>query len=126
VLFKEAGTMNHDEASIPLDRTDLEQASLGDASFEKELLVEFLDGSGNLIASLNQALATSDVQQMRRAAHSLKGCCWTIGARPMGRVCEKLEIDARDGRLEEAELLIDRIREHLSQVEVYVRRHWAL
>lgn len=118
--------MNEEEVSVPLERADLEQASLGDAEFEKELLVEFLDGSGSLLASLRAALETSDVQQIRRAAHSLKGCCWTIGARPMGRVCERLELDVRDGKLDEAEALIDRIREHLSQVEHYVRQHWAL
>ncbi|MEW6268733.1 MAG: Hpt domain-containing protein [Thermodesulfobacteriota bacterium] len=118
--------MSGRDDATPLDRGELEQASLGDAAFERELLVEFLAGSQALIAELGEALAARDAQELGRAAHSLKGSCWTIGARPMGRACELLEADAREGRLDGAGAAIDRIREHLVQVESHVRRLWAL
>lgn len=123
----ENGTVEREqEGESPLVRADLEQASLGDRDFEMELLGEFLDGSPRLLASLSGALAAGDAQDLRRGAHNLKGCCWAVGARPLGRTCEQLELDARDGKLDEAPALIERIRTQFTEVEGYVRRHWGL
>jgi HPt (histidine-containing phosphotransfer) domain-containing protein len=115
-----------DEAATPLDRSDLERASLGDPEFEKELLAEFLGGSHGMFATLSAALAARDVPTVRNAAHSLKGGCWTVGARAMGALCEELEFDARAGALDRAEALVARIDEHLARLDAYVRQHWAL
>jgi HPt (histidine-containing phosphotransfer) domain-containing protein len=110
----------------PLDHAELERSSLGDHDFERELLAEFLGGSRGTLAKLAEALDAHDVPAVRHAAHSLKGGCWTVGARAMGTSCEELELDARAGVLDRAEALLARIREEYAQLDAYVRRHWGL
>lgn len=110
----------------PLDHSELEQASLGDEAFERELLAEFLASSGGMLSSIAGAVASRDAQQVHRAAHSLKGCCWTVGARALGAECEKLELEARGGGLAGAEDSVVRIQELYQQVDAYVRRRWSL
>jgi len=110
----------------PLDHDELEQASLGDEAFERELLSEFLSSSGGMLSSIVGAVESRDPQQVHRAAHSLKGCCWTVGARALGAECEQLELKARGGVLEGAEDSVTRIQELYQQVDEYVRRRWSL
>jgi HPt (histidine-containing phosphotransfer) domain-containing protein len=110
----------------PLDHSELEQASLGDEAFERELLSEFLASSDGMLSSIVGAVQSRDAQQVHRAAHSLKGCCWTVGARELGAECEKLELQARGGALDGAEDSVTRIHELYQQVDEYVRRRWSL
>jgi HPt (histidine-containing phosphotransfer) domain-containing protein len=112
--------------SPPLDRSELEQSSMGDVEFERELLSEFLASTDDMLASLAGAVQDSDVERVHRAAHSLKGCCWTVGARELGSECEKLELEARDGAIACAEERLTRIRELLRQVDDFVRKTWSL
>jgi len=114
------------DTDTPLDRSELEQVSLGDVEFEREILNEFLTGSAALVAALADAVAARDGDEMRRAAHSLKGSCWTVGAKPLGTACERLELDARAGKLDAAAHLLGQIGERLAHLEAYVRRNWAL
>jgi HPt (histidine-containing phosphotransfer) domain-containing protein len=118
--------MGEEQTAAPLDRSDLEQVSLGDVDFEREILHEFLTGSAALLATLSAAVAARDGEQLRRAAHSLKGSCWTVGAKPLGTACERLELDARAGKLDAATHLLGEIGEQLARLEAYVRRHWTL
>ena len=115
-----------DEAPAPIDRSELERSSLGDRDFERELLAEFLDGSRSMLTKLSAALAARDVEAVRHAAHSLKGGCWTVGARVMGRSCEELELDARAGVLDRAAALCARIDEQFAQLDAYIRQQWGL
>src|SRR5437899_8049691 len=104
-----------EQAAIPLDRSELERSSLGDQEFERELLAEFLSGSRGTLEKLSAAVAARDPHQVRHAAHSLKGGCWTVGARVMGTSCEALEVEARAGVLDHAETLLATIHDHLVQ-----------
>jgi HPt (histidine-containing phosphotransfer) domain-containing protein len=115
-----------DEGPVPLDRAELERSSFGDQEFEKELLAEFLGGSSGTLAALAAAVAARNAHDVRHAAHSLKGGCWTVGARVMGASCEELELDARAGVLDRAEALAERIREQFARLDAYVRQHWGL
>jgi HPt (histidine-containing phosphotransfer) domain-containing protein len=110
----------------PVERADLEQSSLGDSDFERELLAEFLASSTTMLNSLEGAVASSDAVQVMKAAHSLKGCSWTVGARMLGAECEQLEHEAKSGHVEQAEQRLNRIQALLQQVDAYVRENWSL
>jgi HPt (histidine-containing phosphotransfer) domain-containing protein len=110
----------------PVERADLEQSSLGDIEFERELLAEFLASSDGMLSSLAGAVAASDPTQVMKAAHSLKGCSWTVGARALGAECEHLEQEAKDGSVDLATQRLERIQSLLRQVDAYVRQHWSL
>lgn len=118
--------MSESQDTPPVERAALEQSSLGDTEFERELLSEFLSSSCTMLRSLEGAVASSDARQVMKAAHSLKGCSWTVGARALGAECEELEQEAKVGSVEQAALRLDRIRGLLGQVDAYVREHWAL
>lgn len=118
--------MSHTHDMPPVDRADLEQSSLGDTEFERELLSEFLSSSSTMLSSLAGAVATSDPSGVMKAAHSLKGCSWTVGARALGAECEQLEQEAKGGSIEQAEQRLNRIQGLLRQVDAYVRENWAL
>lgn len=110
----------------PVERADLEQSSLGDTEFERELLTEFLTSSNDMLTSLAGAVASSDAVQVMKAAHSLKGCSWTVGARILGAECDQLEQEAKSGSIEQARQRLDRIQNLLQQVDAYVRENWSL
>lgn len=99
---------------------------MGDVEFERELLQEFLSSTDGMLSSLAGAVASSDPKEVLRAAHSLKGCCWTVGARALGAECEELELEAKGGSVADAERRLARIQDLLGQVDAYVRRHWSL
>lgn len=118
--------MSQSQDMPPVERADLEQSSLGDTEFERELLAEFLTSSNDMLSSLQGAVASSDAVQVMKAAHSLKGCSWTVGARLLGAECEQLEQEAKGGHVEQAEQRLNRIRGLLRQVDEYVRQNWSL
>jgi len=118
--------MSHTQELPPVERADLEQSSLGDTDFERELLSEFLSSSSTMLASLAGAVASSDPGSIMKAAHSLKGCSWTVGARALGAECEQLEHEAKGGSIDQAEQRLNRIQGLLRQVDAYVRENWAL
>ncbi len=118
--------MSQSQDTPPVERADLEQSSLGDTEFERELLSEFLASSSNMLNSLEGAVASSDAVQVMKAAHSLKGCSWTVGARMLGAECEQLKHEAKGGSIEQAEQRLTRIQGLLRQVDAYVREHWSL
>lgn len=118
--------MNQSHDMPPVERADLEQSSLGDTEFERELLSEFLASSTDMLTSLEGAVASSDAVKVMKAAHSLKGCSWTVGARVLGAECEQLEQEAKGGHVEQAEQRLNRIQALLQQVDAYVRENWSL
>jgi HPt (histidine-containing phosphotransfer) domain-containing protein len=118
--------MSETQDMPPVERADLEQSSLGDTEFERELLSEFLASSSTMLSSLAGAVASSDPTQVMQAAHSLKGCSWTVGARALGAECEQLEHEAKGGSVQLAEERLERIQGLLRQVDAYVRQNWSL
>ncbi len=60
------------------------------------LLETFLSESARQYAEANQAWSIQDFDQLRRAAHSLKGSCGNVGAQGLKETCEHLEYSARD------------------------------
>lgn len=68
--------------------------------FINELIDAFLDDAPGMIASMNAALETRDMESFRRNAHSLKSNANTFGAMELGRLAKELEFMARENNLE--------------------------
>jgi len=51
----------------------------------------FLTDSSALAGRLRAAVAASDVAELARVAHALKGCAMAVGARPLTALSAKLE-----------------------------------
>lgn len=83
-------------ALIDLDTfTELREA-LGD-EFITELVDTFLEEAPGILAQLRAALAGSDTDGYRRAAHSLKSNCNTFGALSLGLMARGAELDGFTG-----------------------------
>jgi histidine phosphotransfer protein HptB len=94
------------EENMRLDPAALEQLrDLGGDDFVVELAATFLGEAPPLLA----ALRGSDVDEVRRAAHTLKSNGATFGATRLSELCRELEEQARAGDLSGAPALADRI-----------------
>ena len=55
------------------------------------LLDTFLAEAEKQFQAVKQAAAASDLDQVRRAAHALKGSCGNVGAQELHATCAELE-----------------------------------
>ena len=72
------------------------------------LVERFYRDVDRLLADARQALEQGQVEDLRRASHSLKSTSATFGAMALSAVARELEYMARDGMLEGAAERIDR------------------
>ncbi len=71
------------------------QASAG-ADFVGDLVDTFLEEAPIMLAELKSALAASQAEPFRRAAHSLKSNANTFGALALGTIARNLELGGLD------------------------------
>jgi HPt (histidine-containing phosphotransfer) domain-containing protein len=84
----------------------------GDVSLMRELIDAFLQNAPSLVGEL----ASDDVEQVRRAAHTLKSNARTFGATDLAELCQKLEERTRAGELDGAAELARQIEEKYARV----------
>jgi PAS domain S-box-containing protein len=106
-------------APTPIDRTTFERltATMG-GPFVAELIDTFREDARELLATLRRALAETDLDAFRRAAHSLKSNGETLGATRLGALARALEALARAGSLEGAG---DRVEQLVAEYEILAR-----
>lgn len=68
--------------------------------FITELIDAFLDDAPTMLANMEAALASKDVESFRRNAHSLKSNANTFGAAELGALAKELELMAKENNLE--------------------------
>ena len=92
-----------ERATASIDRGVVDQltSTMGGA-FVGELIDTFIENGRELVATLQRALADTDVDTFRRAAHSLKSNAETLGAAALATVARALEAMARAGSLDGA------------------------
>ena len=81
--------------AAPIDRAVLAEISGGDAAAERDILLDFRRVNDEDAAMLKQAVDKSDLPQVTRASHRIKGASKMIGAMPLASVCEHIEHASR-------------------------------
>jgi two-component system sensor histidine kinase/response regulator len=81
----------------PVDFDALREITGGDEEFERELVEVFLASGDGELASILAALSASDLNAVRRHAHTLKGASANLRARDLAGVAQKLEHAAAAG-----------------------------
>jgi HPt (histidine-containing phosphotransfer) domain-containing protein len=71
----------------------------GTSNLLEQIVRLYFDTTPSLIANLKTALAASDLDGIRSAAHSLKSGSANLGARDLAQMCAKLEAAARTGSM---------------------------
>jgi CheY-like chemotaxis protein/HPt (histidine-containing phosphotransfer) domain-containing protein len=84
---------------------------LGGDEFLGEVIDAFLADAPDLMATLRRSLAEQVTEELRRAAHTLKSNGATLGAEEFAELCRALEQRAKDGELDGAGELVDRIEQ---------------
>jgi HPt (histidine-containing phosphotransfer) domain-containing protein len=77
-----------------------------------ELIDTFGEDAREQLATLRRALAATDVDAFRRAAHSLKSTAESLGATGLAALARELEAGARAGSLDGAGDRLDRLTGH--------------
>lgn len=76
------------------------EATGGDPAFLVELIDAYCDDALQLLAAMQQAAATSNAPELRRAAHSMKSNSASFGAKGLAKLCEEIEERAKAGALD--------------------------
>jgi histidine phosphotransfer protein HptB len=77
--------------------------------FTAELIDTFVADARDLVAALRRALAESDRDAFRRAAHTLKSTGESLGAFSLAALARELEGMGQAGRLHEVGNRVDRL-----------------
>jgi len=87
--------------SMPgIDRADLLQRLSGDEQLAADVVRLFVGECPTLVDAVGTALAKCDVDEVKRAAHTLKGSASTAAARGVADAAHSLERLAAEGRIE--------------------------
>ena len=87
-----------------------------------EVLAMFLTEVPPRIDRLRIAWAAGNIEEVHRAAHSLKGSAGNIGARRLHGVCAQLDEKTKSGDLAGAAPLVDALGVEFGKVESEIRR----
>jgi CheY-like chemotaxis protein/HPt (histidine-containing phosphotransfer) domain-containing protein len=100
----------------PVNLAQLE-AAVDDPAFVRELISTFLNDAPGLVGALRSSVDERDLEELRRAAHTLKSNGRTFGATALADLSEELERSAQMGTLAGATELVARIEKEYARVE---------
>jgi signal transduction histidine kinase/HPt (histidine-containing phosphotransfer) domain-containing protein len=83
---------NSVNASAPIDHSVLAPICAGDATAEREILLDFWRINEDDIAGFEEAITKKDVLQITRTAHRMKGAGRAVGAIAFADICHRLEL----------------------------------
>ncbi len=81
----------------------LKEISLGDETFEKDLLSDYLIDAEHKLQMLRDLHLSGDVQKIADTAHTLKGSSYSVGAELVGDESLGVELSAKNNDLENVE-----------------------
>jgi HPt (histidine-containing phosphotransfer) domain-containing protein len=100
---------------IDYDVLDQMREEEEDSSLLAELIGMFLEDSPGQLSAVRRAAAQKDFDALKRAAHSLKESCVSLGARRVAVICAELEGKGRDQTMEGVYELLPRLRVEFEQ-----------
>jgi HPt (histidine-containing phosphotransfer) domain-containing protein len=93
----------------------------GDEAFVAELVEQFVSDSPALLEAARNGLERGDLEEMRRAAHTLKSNAATVGANELSDRSRRLEMAAKAGEIGDGTASIDAVAEELERVHAALR-----
>jgi len=105
-----------DAASPALDVEAALEYVGGDRELLGELLTVFSEDAPGYLETLRRALDRSNAGDLMKAAHTLKGALWALGARTAAALAQDLERIGRAGGLDGAPDLLARLEQEITRV----------
>lgn len=97
------GEPKENTASVSFDFNRLRQVSLGDKTFEKDLLSDYLIDIESKLQILREILPENDVKKIIDIAHTIKGSSYSVGAKLVGDEALGIELSAKSNDLDSVE-----------------------
>ncbi|WP_337872117.1 ATP-binding protein [Ignavibacterium sp.] len=92
-----------DKASDLFDFDRLNQVSLGDKEFEKDLLGDYFKDAEIKLETLKEFISQKNLRKIQELAHTLKGSSYSVGAKAIGDEALGIEISAKSNDIESVE-----------------------
>ena len=92
-----------DKASDLFDFNRLNQVSLGDKEFEKDLLGDYFKDAEIKLETLKEYISQRNLRKIQELAHTLKGSSYSVGAKAIGDEALGIEISAKSNDIESVE-----------------------
>ncbi len=109
---------NVDAAATPiLDRIALYEQVGDEADLLLKVIEMFRNDSVQVMARLQDALATNNASEVQQGAHRLKGALLTLGGKRAGEVALRLEQMGRTGNLDGGVAALAQLREELTRLD---------
>jgi len=83
-------------ALVPIDRSVLSAISGGDATVERDILLDFRRVNDEDAIMLEQAVGISDTRQVAHLSHRIKGASKMVGAIDLASACKRIEHASRN------------------------------
>ncbi len=91
-------------------------------AFIEEILDTFCVGAPQLMAALEEALATNTIEAFVRAAHTLKSNSATVGATALTSLCAEMEQEGKGGNIQALGSKVSQAREELTRVLALLKK----
>ncbi len=86
-------------ATVPVDFAQLDESTLGDAQFGRELTALFVQQTQEQLSQMQALLAAGDAEALGALTHRLKGSATALGAERLRAEAAQLEQEAAHGEL---------------------------
>jgi HPt (histidine-containing phosphotransfer) domain-containing protein len=97
------GQSNENTASVSFDFDRLRQVSLGDKTFERDLLSDYLIDVESKLQILREILPENDFKKIIDIAHTIKGSSYSVGAKLVGDEALGIELSAKSNDIDSVE-----------------------
>jgi HPt (histidine-containing phosphotransfer) domain-containing protein len=106
-----------DEQAVIDPATYDEFRSLMGLDFARELTDTYIAETEELVAQLQQALASSDTATFVRSAHSIKSASASLGALSLSQLARELEMGGKANAFEEVRAKVEQLVAHFAAVK---------
>ncbi|MGA7932669.1 MAG: response regulator, partial [Kovacikia sp.] len=107
--------------TLDIDWEQLHQISDGSEEFELELLQTFVKDAEKSLVEIAAAIVGQDFRKLEHAAHQIKGASANIGLKLPRAAADRLEQQARQQHLQDAEVLFGSLTICLSEVQRFLK-----
>jgi HPt (histidine-containing phosphotransfer) domain-containing protein len=95
----------------------------GDTNLLSDLVQLYQEDSPELLRRLRTGIESHQTEEVRHAAHSLRGLAANFGATVLTQSLLRLEENAAQGRLDEAAALLDQVNQDSAQLQATLALH---
>jgi HPt (histidine-containing phosphotransfer) domain-containing protein len=93
------------------DFNHLEKVSMGDDTFQKEILATFIEDVNVRFQKLETYITNSDLNKLINEAHTIKGASYSIGAKKIGDEALAIELSGKHEDLQGANERVKKLKE---------------